>query len=287
MRVIGSIGRTDQLSLDFYQPIDLKANWFVQPQGYWRRRTWNLWLNDINIAEFEIAGWGVDFGIGRNLSTTDQLRLDYEYGNGTGRLLTEAFDFVDDKVKIGEIDLNYLHDSLDSRYFPNSGMRHHLYYRYATDQLGSAFDFEQVGGKGTFATSSGKNTFVLNYEAGYSFDNIAPVERWFQLGGLGRLSGLVPNQLLGRQMALASLAYYRRLNDFELIPAYAGATLETGNFWDFSSQIAFDNLRYSGRIFVGADTPIGPVYLAVGHSDNGETAVYFYVGNPFEGFRFD
>lgn len=287
LRVIASIGRNDQLSVDFYQPIDLEANWFVEPEAYWRRRNWNLWVEDTNVAEFEIAGWGVDFGFGRNLSTTDRLRLDYEYGRGTGRLLTGEFDYTDDRVRIGEVDFNYLHDSLNSRYFPNDGMRHHLYYRYATEGLGSAYDFEQLGGIGTFAVSSGKNTFMLNYEAGYSFDDIAPVERWFQLGGLGRLSGLVPDQLLGPQMALVSLAYYRKLNNSELFPMYAGATLETGNVWSFSSEIGFDNLRYSGSLFVGADSPIGPVYLAVGHSDNGETAVYFYVGNPFESFSFD
>lgn len=288
LRVVASIGRLDELSVDFYQPIDLKANWFVEPQLYWRRRNYSLWLEDTNVAEFEINGLGLDFGIGRNLSTTDQIRLDYEYGRGKGELIVGTpFEVVDDKVKIGEFDLNYLHDSLDSQWFPNFGMQHAWYYRYATKGLGSAYDFEQVGAKGTFALSSGKNTFLFNYEGGYSFDNTAPVERWFQLGGLGRLSGLVPDQLSGQFAALGTLAYYRRLNSFEFIPVYAGATLETGNIWNFSSEIGFDNLRYSGSIFIGADTPIGPVYFAVGHSDNGQNAVYFYVGNPFRAFSFD
>jgi NTE family protein len=46
-------------------------------------------------------------------------------------------------------------------------------------------------------------------------------------------------------------------------------------------------LRYSASLFVGAETPIGPVYFAVGHSDNGDSAAYFYVGNPFRINRFD
>ncbi len=128
---------------------------------------------------------------------------------------------------------------------------------------------------------------LFNYEAGYSFEDKAPLERWFRLGGFGRLSGLVPEQLSGRHSAVAVLAYYRRLNNFDLVPAYAGFTLEAGNVWEYRDDIRFDNLRYSASVFVGAVTPIGPIYFAYGHSDNGDNAVYFYVGNPFRVRRFE
>ena len=73
----------------------------------------------------------------------------------------------------------------------------------------------------------------------------------------------------------------------DFFSAYAGGTLEAGNVWDLGDDMGFDDLRYSASIFVGADTPIGPVYFAVGHSDSGDNAVYFYVGNPFSNNRFD
>ncbi len=288
LRVVASIGRVDEFSFDFYQPIDTKANWFIEPQVYWRNQNYNLWLANTNIAEFEISGAGLDLGLGRNLSTTDRLSLNYEYGRGRADIITGELWFpIDDKVRIGELDLVYQHDSLDNAWFPTSGMRHHLDYRYATRGMGSASDFQQAIAAGGFAFSRGKNTFLLNYEGGYSFDDRSPVERWFQLGGLGRLSGLIPNQLTGRNIALSTLAYYRRLNDMDLFRAYAGFTLEAGNVWDRSQDIAFDDLRYSASVFVGADTPIGPVYFAVGHNDDGDNAVYFYVGNPFSQNRFD
>jgi NTE family protein len=288
LRVVASIGRVDELSFDFYQPIDTGANWFVEPKVFWRRQNYNLWLQNTNIAEFEISGAGIDFGIGRNLSTTDRLSLNYEYGRGDADLITGELWFpIDERVKIGELDLSYLHDSLDHAWFPTSGMRHHLDYRYATRGMGAAYDFQQAIAIGSFAFSREKNTLLLNYEGGYSFDNRAPVERWFQLGGLGRLSGLIPNQLTGRNIALTTLAYYRRLNQLDLLRAYAGFTLEAGNVWDLSENVGFDDLRYSASIFLGADTPIGPVYFAVGHSDGGDNAIYFYLGNPFSANRFD
>jgi NTE family protein len=82
-------------------------------------------------------------------------------------------------------------------------------------------------------------------------------------------------------VALTSVAYYRRLNDIRFLPVYAGVTLEAGNTWYFSDEVGFDDLRYSGSIFIGAESPLGPLYFALGYSDSGDGAVYFYLGNPF------
>jgi NTE family protein len=288
LRVVMSMGREDELVFDWYQPIDKEARWFVSPRFYWRRENYGLWLDDAEIAELEISGWGTELGIGRNFGTTDQIRLEYEFARGDADILIGIPDLpLNDKLKIGEFVLDYRHDSLDSVWFPTEGTLHRWGYRYAADSLGAAFDYEQLEGNGTLLWTHGRNTLLANYELGYSFDDAAPVERWFRLGGFARLSGLVPNQLSGRHEALLTVAYYRRLNDFKLVPAFAGVTLEGGNVWDFKDDMGFDDLRYSGSVFVGAETPIGPVYLAYGLSDTGSRAAYFYVGNPFRVSRFD
>ncbi|MDH3788223.1 MAG: BamA/TamA family outer membrane protein [Xanthomonadales bacterium] len=288
LRVIGSLGRQDQVSFDFYQPIDLKAKWFVEPRVYWRRQNFNLWLEDTNIAELQLAGWGAGFGIGRNLTTTDRLSLNYEFARGEAKIVTGDPGFpLDDRLRIGEIDLEYLHDGLDNLWFPTSGSLHRLVYRYASDELGAPFDYQQAAANGNLAFSLEKNTIIFSYALGYSFDDKAPFERWYRLGGLGRLSGLAPDQLSGRHLGLANVVYRRRINSLDLLPAYAGASLEAGNVWNFRDDIALDDLRYSASIYIGADTPVGPVYFAVGHSDSGDNAVYFYVGDPFNAHSFD
>ena len=102
-----------------------------------------------------------------------------------------------------------------------------------------------------------------------------------------RLSGLVPDQLLGRHVAQATLGYYYRLTEMELVSAFVGGTLEAGNVWNFEDDIGFDDLRYSGSLFLGVDSPLGPAYFAVGYADSGDFAAYFYLGNPFRVGRFD
>jgi NTE family protein len=288
LRVLASMGREDELRFDFYQPVDLGANWFVNPQVDWKRRNYGLWIDDRRLAEYEVSGWNLEFGVGRNFRTTDQVRLDYRYGRARPELITgTSLPGIDGRIDIGELLLNYRHDSLDSLYFPTTGMAHDLSYRFADDMLGASTDYQQVGGTGTWAGSWGKNTVSLNYMLCYSFDDDAPLERWYQMGGFGRLSGLAPDQLSGRQAALASLALYRRLNEVEFLPAYAGVTLEAGNVWNFRSEVEIDDLRYSASAFIGAESPIGPLYFAIGHNDGGDTAVYFYVGHPFRGSQID
>jgi len=287
MRAVAAIGREDELTFNFYQPIDKRARWFVETELFGRRQRFNVWEEEVQVATLEIAGAGLILGIGRNFSTTDLVQLNYQAFRGDADLITGSLDFpLDDEVEIGELQLEYRHDSLDSLWFPTSGSFHRLGFRYADEALGAALDYEQVQAAGSLVFSKGKNILLLNYELGYSFDDAAPVERWYELGGFSRLSGLVPDQLSGRQLGLFSLAYQRRLNDIDLVRTYAGITLEAGNIWHYSDDMSFGDLRTSGSIFVGAATPIGPVYLAWGYSDNGDSAAYFYLGNPFRKTKF-
>lgn len=288
LRVIASLGREDELRFDFYQPVDLSARWFVNPAVGWKRQNYNLWVDDTRVAEYELNGWAAELGIGRNFGTTDQVRLDYQFGQAQASQITGVpLNSSDERVEIGELVLGYRHDSLDSLYFPTDGMAHEFSYRLARKNLGAASDYEQLFGAGTVAGSWSKNTVAFNYNLGYSFDDDTPLERWYQLGGFGRLSGLTPDQLAGRHIALATLALYRRLNDIQFLPAYAGITLEAGNTWHFRREVGLDDLRYSTSLFIGAESPLGPLYFAVGYNDGGEAAVYFYVGHPFQPNQID
>ena len=288
LRVLATMGYEDEISFDFYQPVDREARWYIEPEVYWKQESYNIWVEDQNIAKLGIGGWGTAFDVGRNFDTENRVYAGYEFSRRKGEVLTGNPDLLTDPdIEIGELTLQYQHDSLDNIWFPTSGQRHQLQYLYASEELGAGSDYRQAFGNGNMAFSRGRNNWLFNYELGYSFDDAAPIERWFRLGGFGRLSGLAPDQLLGRHIALATVAYYRRLNNMDLLSAFAGFTLETGNVWDFADEIGFDDLRSSGSVYVGAETPLGPVYAALGYDDSGEATAYFYLGNPFRVRRFE
>lgn len=283
LRVVGSVGREGKLSINLYQPIDFEARWFVEPEVYYLRRTYAIWEEEDKVAEYEVDTWGGQLGLGRNFGPSNQARLSYLFaaGNADLRVGSPLQSFAD-KVEIGELVPEYRHDSLDSPWFPTSGMLHLLRYRWARESLGASADFSQATARGSMAWTWGRNSLLLSYLAGYSPDDDVPIERWYRLGGFGQLSGLAPNQISGRHAALGTLAAFRRLNDIKLFPAYAGLTLEAGNVWQFQGQAGFDDLRYATSLFLGAESPLGPLYFAVGYASGGEVAAYFYIGNPWK-----
>jgi len=282
LRVFGSFGREDELEFNFYQPIDKAANWFTESDVAYRRENYSLYFENELISVLEITGAGASVALGKNFNSNNRMSLTYNYFRGDADEKIGPFAFlVDDDVRVGELILTHQHDSLDNIYFPTEGYSTLLAYSFADKALGASGQYEQAFFQGTGAWTFGRNSLTARTQVGYSFDDKAPLERWFRLGGLGRLSGLIPDQLIGRQMGLFSLTYMRNLVDIDIAPVWAGVTAEAGNVWEFADDMSFSGLQYSGSLFAGIRTPIGPLYLAWGYHETGDSAVYFYLGNPF------
>jgi NTE family protein len=51
--------------------------------------------------------------------------------------------------------------------------------------------------------------------------------------------------------------------------------------WSARRDISFGSTHKDLSVFFGADTYIGPAYLAVGYDDSGSTAFYLFLGRSF------
>ena len=82
-----------------------------------------------------------------------------------------------------------------------------------------------------------------------------------------------------------SLVYLYELasNNFGAVklPLYLGASYEQGNVWNDESDIDLSDLIYSKSLFIGWDSPLGPAFLAYGHSQTGRESFYLSVGVGF------
>jgi len=65
------------------------------------------------------------------------------------------------------------------------------------------------------------------------------------------------------------------------VPAYAGVSFEAGNVWTSRNLISTGSIRKDGSVFFGADTFLGPAYIAVGYDQSGSTAYYLFLGHSF------
>lgn len=64
------------------------------------------------------------------------------------------------------------------------------------------------------------------------------------------------------------------------MPVYLGASVEAGNVWQARGDIDTASLMLNGSLFAGFDTIIGPVYLAAGFAEGGQSNWYLFIGEP-------
>jgi len=126
----------------------------------------------------------------------------------------------------------------------------------------------------------------MKYGNTYKPDDVARLAGTFTLGGLFNLSGYAPYSFNGDNVGLAVLRYTYEIKDGGFFgtlnaPLYAGFSLESGNTWDTGTDLTYDSLKKSGTVYVAADTFLGPLYLALGYSADGQSSAYLYLGEKF------
>ena len=113
------------------------------------------------------------------------------------------------------------------------------------------------------------------------YEGEAPFHEQFTLGGFMNLSGLQVDQKVGQQLAIGRLVYSYRWLSSPILPAYVGASLEAGQIWQDRDMASFSSLDLAGSLFLGLDSPIGPIYFAAGFTEGGAKSLYVYLGQPF------
>lgn len=284
-RTGAQIGEDPGIFTEYYQPLDTERRFFVQPRlGFQRTTVIGPGTNDslaefrTNRAEAELQA-GVDLDVGLRLSTG----LRYGFGDAEldiGTAPQEEFDF-----RTGQAFVRAAYDTLDQVTFPTEGTLAVAEYAESSEALGASSGFRKLSAQAVTAASWGRNTVLLGGRAGTSIEDNLPVEERFRLGGFLNLSGLMPDQLSGRNLGFGRVIVYRRLTSAAPslidVPIFAGGSLEAGNVWETQDDITLGSLRYAGSLFVGADTFVGPLYLGYGRTDNGNNSFYLFLGQGF------
>jgi len=279
LRLAGQIGADPSITIGLYQPLDDQARWFVAPQVFARATDYNLFVGSDRIAEYRVQSWGGELAGGRNFSTWGELRTGLRWYTGDTDLRTGNPALPDYDFDGGEAFVRFTVDTLDDINFPREGMLAAAGWLGSREGLGADTEFDQLEGGINYATSWDRDTLNVAVRVGWTVNDDAPIQNLYQLGGPFRLSGLDRNAISGQCAGLARLTYFRRVNDFQLMPAYLGGSLEAGNGWLDCSDGGLNDLVYGGNLFFGVDTPIGPLYLGGGYADGGVAE-----GGQFAGF---
>jgi NTE family protein len=279
------VGRTSVIATEFYQPLDSRNYFFVAPHASFERRSTELYEDDDRIASYDIDTSLIGFDLGSQFNRFGEMRVGAVHGIAKPTLDTgpDSLSPGDSSIKQGAYTLRLIFDQLDSANFARSGWRAGAKIYDSTQSLGAEDAYTKWDVDGSYAVSFGNNTFNFGGKVGDKIGN-NPLPRYdqFQWGGFLQQSGYATGQLLGEGLKFGRVMYYHRLVKGALMEgAYSGFSLEASKIDRPLVPGNSDELLKSASIFIGSDTPLGPAYLGFGQADDGNKAVYFYLGRPY------
>lgn len=288
-RTFVQIGGNIKLETDFYQPLDAAQEYFINP--YLSYQQYNLDLfNDSNEdnASFRVYRANIGMELGRNLEHWGRLSLGLRYGPGKNDLRFGQASIRERNLNEGDFDdggysIRWVADTLDNLNFPTSGYYGSLVFYDSLTALGASTNFSTLSLNAAIPYTWGKQTLIPRVILGGRLSGDLGVQDLFLLGGFLNLSGYQVGQISGQYAALGELIYMYRLDDASAaftIPLYAGGSLEVGGAWNELDDITLDSLIPAGSLFLGADTPLGPLYLGGGVA-KGDASLYLMLGRLF------
>jgi len=278
------IGDIQELYSEFYQPLDVGSRYFVAP--YLRLGSQNVeaTLDNDPVAEYRLERYGYGFNVGRQIGTSGEVRLGAGQAWGKAQVRIGEQELPDVSVSEGFYELRYSFDSFDNVYFPHRGEDVRLTLMQFDPNLGSEHRYRQWDLQLDKALSSGPNTWVLGGRYGRTLDDADVVTSSLIMGGPRQLSGFRQNSLSGQNLSLMRVVYYRRLTPQAYLPLdfplYLGGSLERGRVWNNDNEFDSGYIN-AASIFLGFDTPLGPLSFSYGFNTEDQKAVYLNLGQTF------
>lgn len=270
------VGGKPRVELDFYQPLDSRHHFFVEPNYQRKRESISIFIDDERIAEYQLDTSFTEFVVGSNLGGYGQSRLGWRdyHVKGEADLSSVTLPDVDERFGGFLYELNL--DRRNRLYFPSHGWRadisyfdsHHEQYSKLAADLGGAYKVSD---------------YVLSIRTAYttSLKGQLPIYDAVMLGGFLKMSGYASNQILGDE------AFYGHLRTEKIIGRMPlglngdlrlGFGLEAARLETNYTMSVGDEWLDSGVIYLGGETPFGPLYLGYGFTSKGDYNMYLQLG---------
>ncbi len=280
------LGEDPRFFTEWFQPLSLTNDVFLAPSLRHEIESFNLVEDDSTIVRYRVRESVAAIAIGAEISNWGEVRLGLRRGDGAASVQIGDPALIDQEFDIGGSLFEIGYDSLDSAYFPTRGQSARISWQADREALGASLDADLLTASWQAAWSRGRYSLLLGLEGGSALDDeLNSPQDLFTLGGFLELSGLPRDALTGTQYGLARAVVFRRVSRggtglFEF-PAYLGFSVEAGNAWQTRDEVDLDRLALGGSFFFGAESPLGPVYLAAGFAEHGERALYLLLGRTF------
>lgn len=275
------LGDTQRLYAELYQPTSQRGSLFVAPWGLYERGSMDLYLDDRPVARLRTGReeLGVDLGLTRRFA-------EWRLGAGFGTRRIDPLIFLVPTAQFRE-SVGYWRttgflDTFDHRDFPGNGSLLRLLGEAGRTGLGANADynlgtlqFDHAWSIGRYALEAGTTLKSQQASPGMTLQPL-------QLGGVLNMSAFSEGELTGDHAGMVRLSLRRPLNELRWLRVHGGVSLEYGGTWAGSFDDAADaDLWPVAAAFIGLNTPLGPVWLIGGISENEHAAVQMQLGTRF------
>ncbi|MEF8697886.1 MAG: patatin-like phospholipase family protein [Candidatus Accumulibacter sp. UW26] len=276
------IGSQSGVSVDLYQPVDEAQRYFVESTVGVLNKQSPIYQNNDKIAVYQVTHSTARILAGINLGLLGQLRAGWEETWFKSRLDTGSPFLPEASTRYGGWFTKLDVDQTDRLYFPTSGWTSSN--RYFDSQSDNYSRLDASLGVFTHA-----GDWVLGSKLSYQGSPVGklPVYDLGSLGGFGNMSAFAVGQLRGDDMKYGQLRsewIIGRLpmglrGDLRL-----GVLLEAAKIGRPFTETDLHGWINSTALYLGGETPLGPVYLGYGYSSSGSTGgysnLYLFLGTP-------
>ena len=286
------VGRQSVARTDFYQPLDVRQRFFVQPIAQAEDDYEDIFTDGDRAARYILRQRYGQVDLGMNFGTVAQLRLGVRTGSKGAELDTGAAALPEfTRTPDTTVELRALFDTRDTLALPTRGMLVNAHYAHSETWFGGQFDyslFEALVGR-AFGVGGG-NSLTLLAGGGYAPSGELPATELFKVGGIRTFPGLRPGELRGTSYWSAGTRYAWRLADIQPLfgqALYAGIRLQATQMRGRVDSLPADTL-YGIAGTLGGRTPVGPFLFSIGWVNDGSWQLQFSIGRPVaEGSLFD
>ena len=277
------IGWRNRWFSELYQPLDRRDSVFVSPYFDLDARPVDVYRGENPIVRYRLNTRRAGIDLGVPVSGYGELRLGLSRANISADYLLGQTGLVNGQtLREGGVRALAIFDRLDHAWFPRSGWRSRLEVFAARTALGSDSNYDRADLSGQADFSAGRHTVEVAGRAASFRERKGLGLDYFSLGGFDALSGYREGQLIGNYLFYARLGYRYELITPGLFggASYLGLSYERGNTWTLRSAVDLGDLRSSVGVYLGTDTPLGPVYFGVAKAPGQKVNVYLTLGRP-------
>jgi NTE family protein len=286
-RTRAEIGANTGLRTEFFQPAGERGQFFAFP--YLETRAFDQTLREdarggaVSLSSYRVRRSTAGLDIGYEIDTGNRVFIGLSRGHGSARVeIGDNGELPSFSANLGAFRLGYVHDTLDNADFPGSGSRGEVLLNAERPGLGGSSQGETLDVVWDQTLRRARHHLLIGARLHGSWGDPGVFDALAPLGGFLNLSGYAERELLGRQALLLRGVYYRRLGDagkLFSVPAFVGGSIETGNVYERREDLlALRDLIWSGSVFVGIDSPFGPIFLGYGRASSGEGSLYLNFG---------